>query len=416
MTPNLPFDREVGLAELLRAVPRAKLEAALSLILGPAWRLTDRSGAPVLEAGAPPAEAASVPVQLELEAIGHLHGPAGGGAELHRAARWLELVLASAHRYRMAADLHFEAVHADYEALQRKHAELQASELRFRALSAQLEQRVKDQVEVIGRSERALYQSAKLASIGSLAAGMAHEINNPIGFIGSNLGMAGTYLDQLGQTLQAYAQRDAERAERLWRNYDVDFILADCAALIAESSTGAERISNIVANLKHYAGAIDAPLAGFDPNEAVRAATAVIEDQLPAGARLATELQPLPALVGDRAALQQALLALLQNACAALGPAGGLIRVSSRLAGDLVRLSVNDNGSGIAEAIRARIFDPFFTTRSVGQGMGLGLTVCHDIVRAHRGSIEVDSVVGAGTTVTICLPINGSALTFQATV
>lgn len=411
----LPFDREFGLAELLRAVPRAKLEAALTHSAGALWRIVDAAGVVLLESGSLADGGASAPLRLDFELVGTIEGPAGSGDALAGAARWLEMVLASSLRYRMAADLHLEAVHADYEALQVKHAQLQASELRYRELAAQLEQRVEAQVEVIGRTQRELYRSAKLASIGSLAAGMAHEINNPVGFVRSNLLTAATYLQQLQATLHAYAQGEREQAGLLWQKHDIDFVLADFAGLIEESAGGADRITRIVAKLKAYASAEQAPIAMADPNEAFRAAIGVASEQLPPDARLETDLQPLGLLMCDRAGLQLALLSLLQNASQALGSNGGLIRATSCVAGDAVRLTVSDTGSGIAETVRGRIFDPFFTTRAVGQGMGLGLTVCNDIVRAHRGRVDVDSAVGQGSTFTIYLPLGGASGALDST-
>lgn len=410
------FDRDVSLAELLRAVPRARLEAALNKTLGDAWRIVEANGESVLDSG-PNAHALAVdvPLRIDIEVIGRLLAPDARRLHAQVAVAWLEMVLTSAHRYRMAADLHLEAVSADYEALQCKHAALQESEERYRELAGQLEQRVRAQVETIENAQRQLYQSEKMASIGSLAAGMAHEINNPIGFIRSNLNTANTYFEKMNKTLMALREGEPAQAKSIWRQLDIDFVLEDFPGLLAESMTGADRVARIIAHLKAYASIDCTSSASVDLNDAVRAAVDVVTDQLPENIRLETELQPLPRIVCDIGRMNQVLFSLLQNASQAFGPGGGVIRVSSGIVSNEIRLTVNDNGCGITHEILHRIFDPFFTTHDVGKGMGLGLTVSRDIVSAHNGRIEVETAVGAGSAFTVCLPLaraseNGMAI------
>jgi signal transduction histidine kinase len=410
VSAELPdFDRDISLAELLRAVPRARLEAALTGTMGDVWSLVDGEGTTLMDSGVGTSSALiAFPLRVDIEAIGRVLAPEGRREQAQAAVAWLEMVLKSAHRYRMAADLHFEAVHADYEALQKKHAALQESEARYRELAAQLEQRVKAQVEVIEHTHRQLYQNEKMAAIGSLAAGMAHEINNPIGFIRSNLATASLYVGKLGKTLAAFRRGDAAAAGEAWKKLDIDFILEDFPGMLAESVSGADRVSRIVANLKAYSSIDCADAAAVDLNDAVRAAVGIVGDQLPTNVKLETELQPLTHVVCDLSRINQVLFSLLQNARQALGNGGGTIRVSSRHADDEIRIAVSDNGCGIAPDILDRIFDPFFTTREIGKGMGLGLTVSRDIVSAHGGRIDVTTAVGAGSTFTVCLPLPGA--------
>lgn len=404
--PLSSFDRDIPLAELLRAVPRGRLEAALNKTVGDAWRIVEADGETVLDSG-PKATAATidVPLRIDIEVIGRLLAPEARRVHAQVAAGWLEMVLASAHRYRMAADLHLEAVNADYEALQREHAALQESEERYRELAGQLEQRVRSQVETIENAQRQLYQAEKMASIGSLAAGMAHEINNPIGFIRSNLGTANTYFDKMNKALMALHQEEPEHVKSIWRLHDIEFVLEDFPGLLAESITGADRVTRIIAHLKAYASIDCASSASIDLNDAIRAAVDVIADQLPENIRLETDLQPLRQLACDIGRMNQVLFSLLQNAWQALGPGGGMIRVTSGIVGNEIRITVNDNGCGIKREILHRIFDPFFTTHDVGKGMGLGLTVSRDIVSAHNGRIEVETAVDAGSAFTVCLPL-----------
>lgn len=417
-SPRKRFDSDVSLAELLRAVPRPRLEAALDATVGNAWRIVDADGTLICESKAIAGlsttsviVAVAVPLRVDIEVVGRLQAVEERREQAEAAAKWLEMVLASAHRYRMAADLHFETITADFEELQRQHAALQESEARYRELADELDQRVKAQVEVIERAQRQLYQTEKLASIGSLAAGMAHEINNPIGFIRSNLGTASAYVDKIGETLQAFRRADRQTADALWRRFDIDFLLEDFPVMLAESESGADRVARIVSNLKAYSNIDCTAVNPVDINDAVRASASVIGDQLPDKIKLEMVLQTLPPVMCDLGRMNQVLFALLQNAVHAVENSGGTIRIASEVAGDEIRIAVSDNGCGMRDDILNRIFDPFFTTREVGRGMGLGLTVSRDIVSAHGGRIEVLTAAGTGSVFTICLPVNaGSAI------
>lgn len=408
MSSNIPrFDRDVLLQELLRAVPRAKLVAALDETVGDAWRIVEADGSTIWESGtASTVQQVALPLHGDIDVIGHLQVSEARRSQAAAAAQWLDLILAGAYRYQMAADLHLETVHADYETLSLKHAALQVSEARCRELAAHLEQRVKDQVKVIESAQRQLFQSEKMASIGSLAAGMAHEINNPIGFIRSNLGTASGYVDKMHQTLKAFKDGNAGQAHAKWQIHDLDFVLGDFSSLLDESISGAERVAAIVESLKACAGIHHIPATAVDLNDVVRAATSVIGYKLPPKVRLETDLQPLRPVICDPRRINQVMCALLQNALQSLRAGDGLVRVASRMRGDEVCVAVSDNGCGIEADIHSRIFDPFFTTQDVGKGMGLGLTLSHDILKAHNGRIEVETVPGAGSTFTVCLPLN----------
>jgi signal transduction histidine kinase len=397
----LRFDRDLPVGELLRAMPRARLEKTLTAALGGRWHVADADGARVLGPGAGEQPGAiAAPLRIDIETVGRLVANGAAQADADIAASWLETILASARRYQMTADLHLETVHADYEALQAKHAALEESEARYRKLCEELDERVRAQVKLIEQAQRQLYQAEKMASVGSLAAGMAHEINNPAGFIRSNLATAGKYVEKLRQAFEALGGG----AEEVRRRFDIDFVLEDFSGLLSESIDGADRIARIVANLRSYASIDCEARQPLDLNEAVQAVAAILRGQLPANVSLELALRPLPAIAGDRSRINQALLSLAQNARQALGAAGGTIRISSGTAGGEIRIAVVDDGCGIAPDLLDRIFDPFFTTRDVGDGMGLGLTVSRDIAHAHRGRIEVASEVAAGSTFTLCLP------------
>lgn len=407
--PLPSFDRAADLEELLRALPPARLKDALDRTIGGGWRIVAPCGR-VLKEGGDLGAAATIELTLtvEIDVVGRLVAPAGLRQGAEAAAQWLHLVLAGARRYQMASDLHLEAVHADYEALQAKHSALQASEARYRTLSAELERRVLAQVAVIERTQRQMFQAAQLAAMGSLAGGMAHEINNPIGFIRSNLSSAARYLAQLAAVVEAFRRGDGAQAQADCARFDIDFVLADFDGLLAESAAGADRVAQIVGSLKAFSS-VDRAVGPADLNEAVRNAAALLQAQLPDGIAVTLDLHALPPRACDLARLTHALYALLHNARQALAPEGGTIAVASGVAGGEIRIAVRDDGCGMPDTVREHIFEPFFTTRGVGAGMGLGLTVANDIVRAHHGRIEVESAPAAGTTATICLPLEAQA-------
>jgi len=408
----LPFDRDLTLLELLRRVSGPRLDAALSKLLGPQWQVTDLDGKVIRSSllGARGA-AISIPLHCDIDVVGKLLASDVPGETAQAAAAWLDLVLVGAYRYQMAADLHIEAVNSDFDALQKKHAALQESETRYRELSAQLEQRVKQQVDVIERAQRQLYQSEKLASVGSLAAGMAHEINNPIGFIRSNLASALDYVNKMQSILSAYRTGDINSATQLWKNADLDFVLQDFPGLLTESVAGADRVARIVANLKKYAHIDCAMLTPMDINDALRTVVDIAAPSL--SIAIAFDLQPLPAIVCDQSRINQMLLSILQNAVQAI-EGEGLVHIATSLVDKEIQIVIADNGCGIAADRLTRIFDPFFTTREIGKGMGLGLTVACDIAVSHGGRIGVDSAQGAGSTFTVYLPTIQDAQTPDA--
>lgn len=395
------FDRQVSLGNILGGVPKKALDAAMNASVGPAWRIVDEEGSTLREGSAALEETVSTPLVVDLEPVGILHLPPEHKDQLPACARWIELLLGASNRYRMAADLHLEAVHADHRELMERHAQLAESEQRYRVLSAELEERVRRQVEAIEQTQRRLYQAEKLAAMGNLAAGMAHEINNPIGFMRSNLSTAKGYVSMLARSV-------SDAAPQLAASPRFAHTIEDFDALIDESLGGADRVARIVAALKAYTTIDAAPRVPSDPNDAVRTAVRMLGD-LPQEIRLDVALQPLPALRCDIDSLGRALHALLLNAKTAMKGRAGAIRIASRRDGDWVEIAVSDQGVGIAPDRLSRVFDPFYTTQDVGGGMGLGLTVASDVVRAHDGHIEVESVEGEGATFRVRLPVASGA-------
>ena len=396
------FDRERGLAELLGGVPRDLLQKTLAQLLGGAFRITDANGAVLFGAAEAPQGSKRAPLRLELEPLGYLECAATDDGRLQGCALILELLLRGESRYQMASSLHLEAIQADYEALKQKHADLAESEARYKTLSEELEQRVREQVKVIEDAGRQLYQAEKMASVGRLAAGVAHEINNPIGFVRSNLRTSQDYaarLVALGKAIKA-----GRSASESWSELDLDFVVEDFAALLRESISGIDRVARIVTDLKGFSNVDRGEEEMADLNDNLRQVCSVIAGQLPPGIKLVQELGQLPRLVCLPGFLNQAFINLLQNAIQALDGEGE-VKVRSRMVGDEIQIAIDDNGAGIPADVLPRIFDPFFTTRDVGKGTGLGLPVARDIIQIHGGRIEIESKQGVGTTVMIYLPV-----------
>lgn len=397
------FDRDLTLEDLLRSVDRERLATALAVLAGPTIRLTDVRGRELLARGG------DVPMQQvtlrgELEPTGYLAGTAPE-AQVTATALLLQLILRANARYLMASELHLQAVHEDYDELQRQHAALQESEARYRELAEHLERRVAEQVQTIEAAQRRLYQSEKLASVGQLAAGVAHEINNPIGFIASNLSTAQGYVQRLAEfEVQLQNSNDVVALRQTWNDHDMVFMVQDFAALIEESSVGAARVARIVADLKGFSRVDQIGDEQADVNAIIRQVCNVAEGQIRHHVTPRLQLEELPSLRCNAAQIGQVLLALLLNAADAVTAPGAVIFDTALVDGH-IRIRVQDNGTGIPAEVLPRIFDPFFTTKGVGGGTGLALTVSNDIVRAHGGRIEVDSIVGEGSTFTVWLPV-----------
>jgi two-component system NtrC family sensor kinase len=270
--------------------------------------------------------------------------------------------------------------------------------------------------------ERQLYQSEKMASIGQLAAGIAHEINNPTGFVGSNLGTLAEYHQDIDGLLKAYRHLTADLAEKgvremlpapIWeildriagleKAADIDFILEDINNLISESIEGADRIRKIVLDMKAFAHPGQDTLAEADINQNIESTLNIVWNELKYKAVVVKDYGWLPTVRCFPQQLNQVFMNLLVNAAHAITETGE-IRITTRHLNGHLEIAISDTGSGIPEAHLTRIFDPFFTTKEVGKGTGLGLNVAYNIIKKHQGEIRVDSTVGKGTTFTIHLP------------
>jgi PAS domain S-box-containing protein len=243
----------------------------------------------------------------------------------------------------------------------------------------------------VAELRRQLVVSGRLAAVGELAAGIAHEINNPLAFIGANLRLLGEHWVQLGK-----ARGGPGEAKVL------DDLLAESEELIQDSIEGVDRAAGIVRDVKVLAHGGGDRRQEVDLNQVIERALRIARPQL-AGTSITRTQTEVPAIHGSPGELEQVLLNLLLNSKAAVGE-HGVIRVSSGIVAGRVEVRVEDDGAGIAPEVLERVFDPFFTTKPVGEGTGLGLAISHEIVRRHGGELRLESRVGEGTAARILLP------------
>jgi signal transduction histidine kinase len=397
------FDRELSLGELLKGMPLDRVVAALEMLSGKSIGIEDGDGR--LIAGHAVKDGERIPFRLEIEALGQLVIEAGAVRPGAAAASLWQMLLQARAQVIRAAELHSAAMNSDYEELRVQNEALRASESRYRELAEELEARVKAQVALLDERQRQLYQAERLASVGQLAAGVAHEINNPLGFIRSNLDTARKYLDKFHALKASLPAGSA--TEAAWQRLDLDFVLDDFADLLADSIVGADRVTRIVKDLKGFSNVDRPEEQDVDLNAQIASVVAVLAGQKPASVSIVESYGELPKLLCLPGLLNQVFVNVLTNALQALEnrEQGGEVRVSTRLDDQAIVVAIADNGCGIDNDAKARVFEPFFTTRGVGRGTGLGLTVARDIVAAHGGTIDFDSRPGDGTTVSIRLPL-----------
>ena len=274
-------------------------------------------------------------------------------------------------------------------------------------------QELETALDELNSAQSQIYQQEKMASIGQLAAGVAHEINNPMGFITSNLGSLDKYVSRLSEFISVVDQTmqdccnetQAGPVQEARKRLKIDRILDDAHQLIVESQDGAGRVRRIVQDLKSFSRVDQAETALIDLNEALETTINIAWNEIKYVADMKREFGQIPKIKCFPQQLNQVFLNLLVNAAHALGETHGEITVHTEQDDESVLVKVSDTGCGMPEEVQRRIFEPFFTTKEVGKGTGLGLSISYDIIKKHGGEITIESEVGRGTTFTVRLPL-----------
>lgn len=306
----------------------------------------------------------------------------------------------------------------------RTHAHLASLQQELRNQLVAIREQADREIELrhqIEMQQAQMLQNEKMASIGQLAAGVAHEINNPIGFISSNLNTLNDYVGDLKQIIEAFldlqqsfrhrssdVREKWELAEELCKSLDLNFLMDDIDSIIKESVEGTQRVRKIVADLRDFSHVDSPDLTVEDLNELVNKTLNVAHNEIKYKAEVRQELGQVPVLPCYGGKLAQVLLNLIVNAAQAIEDQG-IITIRTGTEDEHAWVEVIDNGMGMSAETQKRIFDPFFTTKDVGKGTGLGLHLAYNIMQSHDGSIEVQSELGKGTTFRITLPLAGPA-------
>jgi two-component system, NtrC family, sensor kinase len=309
-----------------------------------------------------------------------------------------------------AADLNMVEVAAIQlgSALERQQAERNVKK-NYRKLEKALVELKQTQVQLV--------QSEKMAGLGELSAGVAHEINTPVGYVMSNVRTLSRYVGNIKELFSAYGDLESKVESQmaggdallgplqdLKEKFDLEFMLEDLDSLAKETKEGLIRIKEIIQGLQNFARTDESDVEEADINEGIEATLKIVWNDLKYKCEITKKLGDLPPLKCYAGQLNQVFLNLLKNAGQAIEEKGRITVISRSTSTHLV-VSVADTGAGIPQENLSKLFDPFFTTKPVGEGTGLGLSISHGIVEKHGGTIEVESKMGKGTVFTVSLPL-----------
>lgn len=333
-----------------------------------------------------------------------------GVADMLHAA--LQTLINGAMKRMLTSEAHTIIVNQSYDELLETNRMLGVSEQQYRELAATLEIKVRERTEELNRAYAAMLQKEKLAAIGGLAAGMAHEINNPIGFVISNLHTLTKYAAKLKEMLEFYRvtceaaipENLVKQAETRWRELKISFIFTDIDGLVEQSLNGAERVQKLVADMKGFSHVDETGPTSTDLNLELEQILSVLQHEIRQGTVIDLKLGSVPKVYLNPTLLSQAFLQIIQNALQLKIP-HLKITLTTCQQEDNVLIQIADNGPGIPPDIIDRIFEPFFTTKDVGQGTGMGLTVAQQAVQACGGTISISCPPDGGTVFMISVPM-----------
>jgi len=281
--------------------------------------------------------------------------------------------------------------------------------------------KIKKQYEELKSAQSQLVQSEKMASIGQLAAGVAHEINNPLGYVNSNLNSLKEYVNDLSCYIdeidsfmidiheEKHAKEELPNLSKDLKNkHDIEFILSDTKELVSECVFGMEKVKKIVQGLKNFSHAGEEKKQKTDINQCIDETIRIVWNELKYHCEIVKDFGEIPETYCYPSQLNQVFMNLLINASHAIKE-NGLITISTTCIDNIIFIKFQDNGSGIDKEHLSQLFDPFFTTKPVGEGTGLGLSISFGIIENHQGKIEIESEVGVGTLFTIQIPAHDDA-------
>lgn len=358
------------------------------------------------------------PLFLEGENVGRLivRGKADEKSLLQGVANMLidaiQMIITYNLKRMLTTEIHTTVISQSYEELLTTNRKLTASEAKYRDLATSLEEKVSQRTKELKQVYARLLQQEKIAAVGQLAAGVAHEINNPLGFITSNLNTLERYIIKITEMLNYFRSTfetinlDDELRENLhqkWRDVKLDFVLSDIDELLQQSIEGCDRVKSIVADLRGFAHIDHAEDVVVDLNQELDQLFRVINHQIPQDAQVVKKYGKLPGFRCNPGLLSQVFLNIILNALQ-MKQTGLQLTVTTSFDGKAIEVILADNGPGIQYDTVTRIFDPFFTTKDVGQGMGMGLTNALEIVKSLGGTLEVRSEPEQGASFLITFP------------
>jgi len=280
----------------------------------------------------------------------------------------------------------------------------------------QLIQRVSEYTQELKQTQSQLIQTEKMSSLGQMVAGIAHEINNPVNFIGGNIDYANKYIQDLTDLVTLYQEYYPNPPDAILQrieDIELEFLREDLPKTLSSMKMGADRIHEIVVSMRNFSRSDDGNMKSADIHEGIDSTLVILNHRLKQGIQVIKQYGKLPAVECSPAQLNQVFMNVIGNAIDALeemkkGDKGysPTIWISTEVTADnTVTVKIRDNGPGIAAGCAQQIFDPFFTTKSIGKGTGLGLAISYQIVAKHQGKIEVNSQIGQGTEFVITLPV-----------
>jgi two-component system, NtrC family, sensor kinase len=400
------FDDEIDADSLLSVIGIEQLESLLNKVLYMKYQITNKSGQRLFGA-LPPEQSEKTDIIIDFEHLLTLETWECNTPEINVAQDIIKTLAHSTMRYLMTAKLHIESINEDFSRLEEKNRLLEASEQKYQNLCNELEHKVQDQVTTIKHKQHQLYQADKLACVGQLAAGIAHEINTPLCYMQGNINTSLEYASTIADLKPLLQSVPDNKLVTYWEEFDLDFILDDLSASLTDCLEGINKTSDIICNLKTFSN-VDRDKCTTQSIDDIALSTCnVFSGSIGGNITLQICTNDTPPIDCNPGFIGQAILNILMNAAQSIGESKGGITLTTGIQNPYVYIRIEDTGAGIPAENLDRIFEPFFTTKDVGGGTGLGLSVVNDISKAHDGYLDVNNSDSHGAIVTIFLRNSG---------